>query len=76
MQITKDTHVSDILLEYGNIAEVMENFGVKRVGRYSLPTFFAKALTVEWAAQVHCVQSDKFLEILKQAVVSKQRNTQ
>ncbi len=36
MQITKDTRVSDILLEYGDIAEVMEAFGVKRVGRYSL----------------------------------------
>ena len=41
MQITKDTRVSDILLEYGDIAEVMEVFGVKRVGRYSLRMFFA-----------------------------------
>ena len=32
MQITKDTRVSDILLVYGDIAEVMEVFGVKRVG--------------------------------------------
>ena len=37
MQITKDTHVSDILLQYGDIADVMEVFGVKRVGRYSSP---------------------------------------
>ncbi len=36
MQITKDTRVSDILMEYGDIADVMEVFGVKRVGRYSL----------------------------------------
>ena len=32
MEITEDTRVSDILAEYGDIAEVMEAFGVKRVG--------------------------------------------
>jgi len=42
MQITKDTRVSDILLNYGDIAEVMEVFGVKRVGRYSLRMFSPK----------------------------------
>jgi hypothetical protein len=36
MQITKDTRISAILLEYGDIAEVMEVFGVQRVGKYSL----------------------------------------
>jgi hypothetical protein len=73
MQITKDTRVSDILLHYGDIAEVMEVFGVKRVGRYSLRMFLAKALTVEWAARAHRVPLDEFLEILQQAVRSKQR---
>jgi hypothetical protein len=71
MQITKDTRVSDILLEYGDIAEVMGIFGIERVGRYSLRMFLAKALTVEWAARVHRVPLDKFLEILKQAVAKK-----
>jgi hypothetical protein len=71
MQITKDTRVSDILMEYGDIAEVMEVFGVQRVGRYSLRMFLAKALTVEWAARVHRVPLDEFLEILKQAVAKK-----
>jgi hypothetical protein len=71
MQITKDTRVSDILLEYGDIAEVMEVFGVKRVGRYSLRMFLAKALTVEWAARVHRVPLDEFLKILHQAVAAK-----
>ena len=68
MQITKDTRVSDILLEYGDIAEVIEIFGVQRVGRYSLRKFLAKALTVEWAAKVHRVPLDEFLGILRQAV--------
>ena len=71
MQITNDTHVSDILLEYGDIADVMEIFGVKRVGKYSLRMFLAKALTVEWAAKVHRVPLDEFLEILNQAVAKK-----
>lgn len=71
MEITKDTHVSDILLEYGDIAEVMEVFGVRRVGRYSLRMFLAKALTVEWAARVHRVPLNEFLAILRHAVASK-----
>ena len=74
MQITKDTRVSDILLEYGDIAEVMEVFGVKRVGRYSLRMFLAKALTVEWAARIHRVPLDEFLEILQRAVASKKQS--
>ena len=71
MQITKDTRVSEILLKYGDIADVMEIFGVKRVGRYSLRMFIAKALTVEWAARVHRVPLDEFLEILHRAVAKK-----
>ena len=68
MEITKDTKVADILEEYGDIADVMELFGVKRVGRYSLRSLAARALTVEWAARIHRVQLEEFLEILKQAV--------
>lgn len=71
MQITKDTRVSDILEHYGDIAEVMEVFGVRRVGRYSLRMLAAKALTVEWAARIHRVPLDEFLEILRRAVASK-----
>jgi hypothetical protein len=68
MEITKDTRVSDILEEYGDIAEVMEVFGVKRVGRYSIRALATKALTVEWAARIHRVPLDDFLQILRQAV--------
>ena len=76
MKITKDTRVSDILLKYGDIAEVMEIFGIQRVGRYSLRMFLAKALTVEWAARVHKVPLNEFLDILNQAVAKKQENTE
>ena len=71
MKITKDTRVSEILQEYGDIADVMEVFGVKRVGRYSVRSFLTKALTVEWAARVHRVPLDEFLAILNQAVENK-----
>ena len=70
MEITKDTRVSDILEEYGDIADVMEVFGVQRVGRYSLRTFLAKALTVKTAARIHRVPLDEFLIILNKAVQS------
>ena len=72
MQITKDTRISDILIKYGDIAEVMEVFGVKRVGKYSLRMFLAKALNVEWAARIHKVPLDEFLEILHKAVAKKE----
>ena len=68
MQITKDTRIADILEKYGDIAEVMELFGVKRVGRYSLRSLVARALTVEWAARIHRKPLPEFLEILHNAV--------
>jgi len=71
MKITKDTRVSDLLEEYGDIADVMEVFGVKRVGRYSLRKLLTKALTVEWAARIHHVPLDEFLAILRKAVAPK-----
>ena len=70
MEITKDTRVSDILKEYGDIADVMEVFGVKRVGRYSLRRILAKVLTVQMAAFVHRVPLDDFLQMLHRAVSS------
>ncbi|HQY91428.1 MAG: DUF1858 domain-containing protein [Caldilinea sp.] len=70
MEITKDTSISDLLEEYGDIADVMELFGVKRVGRYSLRRLLTKALTVEWAARIHRVPLDEFLEILHKAIAA------
>lgn len=68
MEITKDTKVSDILEKYGDIAGVMEVFGVKPVARYSFRRMLTKALTVEMAARVHRVPLDEFLGILHEAV--------
>jgi hypothetical protein len=68
MEITKDTRVSDILQEYGDIADVMEVFGVERVAKYSFRRMITKALTVDMAARVHRVPRDDFLITLQQAV--------
>lgn len=71
MEITKDTRVSAILEEYGDIADVMEVFGVNHMGRYSLRMLAARAVTVEWAARIHRVPLDKFLEVLDRAITRK-----
>jgi hypothetical protein len=68
MEITKDTRVSEILREYGDIADVMEVFGVKRVARYSFRSFLTRAITVERAAKIHRVPLDEFLATLRRAV--------
>ena len=70
MEITKDTRVADILNEYGDIADVMEIFGVQRVGRFSVRRILGKVLTVKTAARIHRVQLDEFLSILEKAVNS------
>ncbi len=71
MDITKDTRVSEILEKYGDIADVMEVFGVERVAGYSVRRMLTKALTVEWAARVHRVPLDEFLDKLRKAVATK-----
>ena len=68
MEITKDTRVSNILQEYGDIADVMEVFGVERVAMYSFRRMITKALTVEMASRVHRVPLDDFLITLQRAV--------
>ena len=60
--------------EYGDIADVMEVFGIKPVGRYSARRMLTKALTVERAARVHRVPLDDFLETLNKAIVLQEQN--
>lgn len=73
MVITKKTYVSDILKEYGDIAEVMEIFGVKRVGSFGFRKFLTRFITVKTAAFVHRVPLDKFIEDLNKATFAKQK---
>lgn len=71
LEITENTLVSDILDRYGDIADVMEAFGISRVGRYSIRRLLTKVLTVRRAAVVHGVPLDEFLTILRTAVSKK-----
>lgn len=68
MKINEKTYVADILNEYGDIANVMEIFGVKRVGGYKLRKFLAKFITVRTAAFIHRVPKDKFIGMLNDAI--------
>ncbi len=68
LEITQDTKVSEILDEYGDIAEVMEALGMKRVGGLSFRRVITKAITVNRAAKIHRVPVDELLEKLDDAV--------
>lgn len=67
MKIDKRTKVFDILEEYGDIADVMEVFGLKRVGKYSIRRLITRFLTVERASKIHRVPLDDFLKMLHHA---------
>jgi hypothetical protein len=67
VEITKETKVYDILREYGDIAEVMETFGIRRVGNYSLRRTITKFISVERAARIHGVPLEQMLANLKAA---------
>jgi len=66
--ITKDTIVLDILEKYGDIEDVMEAFGIKSVGKYSVRKIITRFLTVERAAKIHKVPLDEFLNTLNEAI--------
>jgi hypothetical protein len=66
--VTKDTNVADILEQYGDIADVMEAFGVRRAGALVVRKTLGKVLTVERAAKTHRVPLDEFLPMVQRAV--------
>ncbi len=68
LEITEDTKVSEILDEYGDIADVMEALGMKRVGGLSFRRVITKAITVKRAAKIHRVPVDELLDTLNTAV--------
>jgi hypothetical protein len=73
MKITKKTYVSSILKEYGDIAEVMEMLGIKRVGNYSFRKFLTRFISVRTAAFVHRVPLNELIEKLNKAVFAKNK---
>jgi hypothetical protein len=68
MKITAKTRVSEILKTYGDIANVMEIFGVKRVGSFRFRKFLTRFLTVKTAAFVHRVPLDEFIAMVEKAI--------
>ena len=74
MKITEKTYVSDILNEYGDIAEVMEIFGVRRVGGYGVRRFITRFITVKTAAFVHRVPLDNFIGMVQSAIEVQKKN--
>ena len=75
MKITEKIYVSEILKEYGDIADVMEIFGVKRVGGFGFRKFLTRFITVKTAAFVHRVPLDKFIIMVEKAVNKKDRTS-
>ena len=71
MEITKNTYVSEIVKEHGDIAEIMEIFGVKRVGGFGFRKFLTKFITVKTAAFVHRVPLDNFIGMVETAIKEK-----
>jgi len=74
MKITEKTYVSETLKKYGDIADVVEITGVKRVGGYGLRKFITKFITVKTAAFVHRVPLDKFILMLENAINEKTKS--
>lgn len=68
LEITEDMKVSEILEEYGDIADVMEALGMKRVGGLSFRRVITRAITVKRAAQIHRVPIGELMEKLDVAV--------
>lgn len=68
MEVTKDTKVSEILDSYGDIADVMEMFGIKRVDGSTLRRLLSRAITVKVAAKVHRVPLDEFIATVNKAI--------
>lgn len=73
MEITKKTYVSQILREYGDIAEVMEMLGVKKVGSFGFRKFLTRFITVRTAAFVHRLPLEELINKLNKATFAKQK---
>lgn len=66
--VTPDTRIADVLTRYGDIADVMESLGVKRVGRFNVRRLIGKAITVRLAARVHRLGEAEMVTALQTAI--------
>jgi len=74
LEITEETKVSEVLEEYGDIADVMEALGMKRVGGLSFRRVITRAITVKRAAQIHRVPVGELMEKLNVAIAQIEAN--
>jgi hypothetical protein len=68
MQVGPNTKIADVLKRYGDIADVMETLGVKRVGRFDIRKLLGKAITVRRAAFVHRLTVEEMVAALQTAI--------
>ena len=68
LQVTAETRIGDVPARYGDIADVMESLGVKRVGRFDVRRLVGKILTVRWAAKAHGLPLDEMVRRLQTAI--------
>ena len=66
--VTPETKIGDVLARYGDIADVMEALGVKRVGRYNVRRLISKLITVKRAAIVHKLPLEEMVSKLQTAI--------
>ncbi len=66
--VTADTKIGEVLSRYGDIAEVMESFGIKRVGRYNVRRLVGSVLRVRHAAKLHKLETSEMVRILQEAI--------
>lgn len=66
--VTPETRISEVLQRYGDMADVMENFGVKRVGPYDVRRLIGRLLTVRRAATIHGLSVDEMVARLQAAI--------
>lgn len=68
MKITEGTYISEILKEYGDITDVMELFGIKKVGGFGMRKFLGRFITVKTAAFIHRIPLNEFMVLLEKAI--------
>ncbi len=66
--VTPETKIGAVLSRYGDIAEVMESFGVKRVGKFNIRRIIGKVLSVRMAAKIHKLETSEMVDMLQKAI--------
>lgn len=66
--VTPETRISEILERYGDVMEVMAEFGIKPVGRLSIRKLVGSFITVRTAARLHQRPLEEFVATVNEAI--------